>query len=99
VQHPHILSVYEADQAEGNYFYTHEYVDGFTLASASRRRCRRSNMSRRDSPTCTITRSRTRFPMRRTSTSELTGCRISRMSRCPRRTCLRCKRKSAPWDG
>jgi formylglycine-generating enzyme required for sulfatase activity len=32
VQHPHILSVYEADQAEGHYFYTHEYVDGFTLA-------------------------------------------------------------------
>jgi len=32
VQHPHILSVYEADQADGCYFYTHEYVDGFTLA-------------------------------------------------------------------
>ncbi len=32
VQHPHILSVYEADQAEGRYFYTHEYVDGLTLA-------------------------------------------------------------------
>ncbi len=32
VQHPHILSVYEADQAEGYYFYTHEYVDGFTLS-------------------------------------------------------------------
>ena len=31
VQHPHILSVYEADQAEGRYFYTHEYVDGLTL--------------------------------------------------------------------
>ncbi len=31
VQHPHILSVYEADQAEGHYFYTHEYVDGITL--------------------------------------------------------------------
>ena len=32
VAHPHILSVYEADQAEGYYFYTHEYVDGYTLA-------------------------------------------------------------------
>ena len=32
VQHPHILSVYEADQAEGHYFYTHEYVDGSTVA-------------------------------------------------------------------
>ena len=32
VQHPHILSVYEADQADGCYFYTHEYVDGYTLA-------------------------------------------------------------------
>ena len=32
VQHPHILSVYEADQADGRYFYTHEYVDGLTLA-------------------------------------------------------------------
>ena len=32
VQHPHILSVYEADQADGCYFYTHEYVDGVTLA-------------------------------------------------------------------
>jgi len=32
VQHPHILSVYEADQADGCYFYTHEYVDGLTLA-------------------------------------------------------------------
>jgi formylglycine-generating enzyme required for sulfatase activity/CheY-like chemotaxis protein len=32
VQHPHILSVYEADEADGHYFYTHEYVDGYTLA-------------------------------------------------------------------
>jgi formylglycine-generating enzyme required for sulfatase activity/CheY-like chemotaxis protein len=32
VQHPHILSVYEADEAEGYLFYTHEYVDGLTLA-------------------------------------------------------------------
>ncbi len=37
VQHPHILSVYEADQAEGHYFYTHEYVDGFTLAQLAAR--------------------------------------------------------------
>jgi formylglycine-generating enzyme required for sulfatase activity len=32
VAHPHILAVYEADQAEGRLFYTHEYVDGATLA-------------------------------------------------------------------
>jgi len=37
VQHPHILSVYEADQAEGRYFYTHEYVDGLTLAQLASR--------------------------------------------------------------
>jgi len=37
VQHPHILSVYEADQAEGRYFYTHEYVDGLTLAQIVKR--------------------------------------------------------------
>jgi len=37
VQHPHILSVYEADQAEGRYFYTHEYVDGLTLAQLAAR--------------------------------------------------------------
>jgi len=37
VQHPHILSVYEADQAEGHYFYTHEYVDGFNLAQLKAR--------------------------------------------------------------
>jgi formylglycine-generating enzyme required for sulfatase activity len=37
VQHPHILSVYEADQAEGHYFYTHEYVDGYTLAQLAAR--------------------------------------------------------------
>ena len=35
VQHPHILSVYEADQAEGYYFYTHQYVDGYTLAQTA----------------------------------------------------------------
>jgi len=37
VQHPHILSVYEADQAEGRYFYTHEYVDGYTLEQLVKR--------------------------------------------------------------
>jgi formylglycine-generating enzyme required for sulfatase activity len=37
VQHPHILSVYEADHAEGHYFYTHEYVDGCTLAQLAAR--------------------------------------------------------------
>ncbi len=37
VQHPHILSVYEADQADGYYFYTHEYVDGLTLAQLAER--------------------------------------------------------------
>jgi formylglycine-generating enzyme required for sulfatase activity len=37
VQHPHILSVYEADQAEGCYFYTHQYVDGLTLAQLAAR--------------------------------------------------------------
>jgi formylglycine-generating enzyme required for sulfatase activity/CheY-like chemotaxis protein len=37
VQHPHILSVYEADQAEGRYFYTHQYVDGSTLAQLAAR--------------------------------------------------------------
>jgi formylglycine-generating enzyme required for sulfatase activity/CheY-like chemotaxis protein len=37
VQHPHILSVYEADQAEGRYFYTHQYVDGATLAQLAAR--------------------------------------------------------------
>jgi formylglycine-generating enzyme required for sulfatase activity/CheY-like chemotaxis protein len=37
VQHPHILSVYEAAQADGSYFYTHEYVDGSTLAQLAAR--------------------------------------------------------------
>jgi formylglycine-generating enzyme required for sulfatase activity len=37
VQHPHILSVYEADQADGYYFYTHQYVDGSTLAQLAGR--------------------------------------------------------------
>ncbi|HEX4086142.1 MAG TPA: SUMF1/EgtB/PvdO family nonheme iron enzyme [Chthoniobacteraceae bacterium] len=31
VQHSHILSVYEADQSGGYYFYTHEFVEGATL--------------------------------------------------------------------
>ncbi len=37
VQHPHILSVYEADQAAGRLFYTHEYVDGSTLKQIASR--------------------------------------------------------------
>lgn len=32
VQHPSIVAVYEAGEAEGRYFYAHEYVDGGTLA-------------------------------------------------------------------
>jgi len=32
VDHPHILSVYEAGEADGVVFYTHEHVDGSTLA-------------------------------------------------------------------
>ncbi|MEP6672055.1 MAG: SUMF1/EgtB/PvdO family nonheme iron enzyme [Chthoniobacter sp.] len=32
VQHPSILAVYEAGEADGRYFYAHEYVDGSTLA-------------------------------------------------------------------
>ena len=32
VQHPSIVSVFEAGQANGLYFYTREYVDGSTLA-------------------------------------------------------------------
>ena len=33
VDHPHILSVYEADEANGQTFFTHEYVEGDTLAT------------------------------------------------------------------
>jgi len=33
VQHPSILAVYEAGEADGRYFYAHEYVDGSTLAT------------------------------------------------------------------
>ncbi|HEX8373353.1 MAG TPA: SUMF1/EgtB/PvdO family nonheme iron enzyme [Chthoniobacterales bacterium] len=32
VQHPSIVSVFEAGQANGLYFYTREYIDGATLA-------------------------------------------------------------------
>ena len=32
VQHPSILSVYEAGEADGRVFYAHEYVDGLNLA-------------------------------------------------------------------
>jgi formylglycine-generating enzyme required for sulfatase activity/CheY-like chemotaxis protein len=32
VQHPSILAVYEAGEADGRYFYAHEYVDGGNLA-------------------------------------------------------------------
>ncbi len=32
VQHPSILSVYEAGEIEGRIFYAHEYVDGLNLA-------------------------------------------------------------------
>jgi formylglycine-generating enzyme required for sulfatase activity/CheY-like chemotaxis protein len=32
VQHPSIVAVYEAGEAEGRFFYAHEYVDGGTLA-------------------------------------------------------------------
>ncbi len=32
VQHPSILSVYEAGEVEGRIFYAHEFVDGHTLA-------------------------------------------------------------------
>ncbi len=32
VQHPSILSVYEAGESEGIYYYTREFVDGATLA-------------------------------------------------------------------
>ncbi len=35
VQHPAIVSVYEAGEANGVYFYTREYVDGTTLADLS----------------------------------------------------------------
>jgi formylglycine-generating enzyme required for sulfatase activity len=31
VQHPSILSVYEAGEADGHFFFAHEYVDGRTL--------------------------------------------------------------------
>lgn len=33
VDHPHILSVYEADEDSGHCYFTHEYVDGETLAN------------------------------------------------------------------
>lgn len=33
VQHPSILAVYEAGEADGRFFYAHEYVDGGTLAA------------------------------------------------------------------
>jgi len=33
VQHPHILSVYEAGEANGYTFYTHEHVDGENLSA------------------------------------------------------------------
>jgi formylglycine-generating enzyme required for sulfatase activity/CheY-like chemotaxis protein len=32
VQHPSIIAVYEAGEANGRYFYAHEYVDGGSLA-------------------------------------------------------------------
>jgi formylglycine-generating enzyme required for sulfatase activity len=32
VQHPSILAVYEAGEADGRFFYAHEFVDGGTLA-------------------------------------------------------------------
>lgn len=32
VQHPSLVAVYEAGEADGRYFYAHEYVDGATLA-------------------------------------------------------------------
>ena len=32
VQHPSILAVYEAGEADGRFFYAHEYVDGGNLA-------------------------------------------------------------------
>ncbi len=32
VQHPSLVAVYEAGEADGRYFYAHEYVDGGTLA-------------------------------------------------------------------
>lgn len=32
VQHPSIIAVYEAGEANGRYFYAHEYVDGTNLA-------------------------------------------------------------------
>lgn len=32
VQHPSILAVYEAGEADGRYFYAHEYVDGGSLS-------------------------------------------------------------------
>lgn len=32
VQHPSILAVYEAGEAEGRFFYAYEYVDGQTIA-------------------------------------------------------------------
>jgi len=37
VQHPHILSVYEAGEADGRTFYTHEHVDGDSLESLAKR--------------------------------------------------------------
>ena len=33
VQHPSIVAVYEAGEAEGRYFYAHEFVDSGTLAA------------------------------------------------------------------
>ncbi|MDB6174251.1 MAG: Serine/threonine protein kinase [Chthoniobacteraceae bacterium] len=37
VQHPSILSVYEAGEIEGRIFYAHEYVDGLNLAEFQNR--------------------------------------------------------------
>jgi formylglycine-generating enzyme required for sulfatase activity/CheY-like chemotaxis protein len=37
VQHPHILAVYEAGESDGYTFYTHEHVDGESLATLAAR--------------------------------------------------------------
>ena len=38
VQHPSILSVYEAGESDGHCYFTHEYVDGDTLAHLAAQR-------------------------------------------------------------
>ena len=101
VQHPSILSVYEAGQSEGIYYYTREFVDGANLAYLRAQGRTMDHGSREQADWSSplyreyITKIDTKLAKRFGNDARVWGCSTSRRSRPARsrsraaRTCSR----------